>query len=443
MTRSLERSLIRTMLLVIVFIGVFSGAISYIFAFEEAQEFQDNTLLQIASLADIRYVFNESPDINSISTSNNGDEDTENHVMVIRLQNDKLPANIEWTPSDLSQGFQTVGSPQGHWRVYVQKDKTGERIAVAQLTEVRNEAASDSAQRTLVPLGILLPLLIMFTIRIVRKQFVTVRLLAHKLDEQPPDRPTTLPETGLPDEISPFVRSINNLLKKIIQLMGEQRRFIAEAAHELRSPLTALSLQAQNLENADTLDEMRERVRPLRAGIERSRRLTEQLLNLARSQESSPVFEMTDISKLVRDLISEYLPVAEARGIDLGMNENGDICLYTEPHTLRLVLKNALDNALSYSQSSGQVTARSFVDNNDAVIEISDTGPGIPESEIERVFDPFYRVEGSIGDGSGLGLAIAQTAARRLGGEVCIYNRSGGKGVIFQYRQRLHPEFNR
>ena len=443
MTRSLERHLIRTMLLVILFIGVSAGAISYIFAFEEAQEFQDNTLLQIASLADIRYVFNESPDINSISTSNNGDEDTENHVMVIRLQHDKLPANIEWTPSDLSQGFQTVDSPQGHWRVYVQKAKTGERIAVAQLTEVRNEAASDSAQRTLVPLGILLPLLIMFTIRIVRKQFVTVRLLAHKLDEQPPDRPTTLPETGLPDEISPFVRSINNLLKKIIQLMGEQRRFIAEAAHELRSPLTALSLQAQNLEKADTLDDMRERVRPLRAGIERTRRLTEQLLNLARSQASTPVFEMTDISILVRELITEYLPLAEARGIDLGMEENGDICLYAEPHTLRLVLKNALDNALSYVPSLGQVTVRSFVDNNDAVIEISDTGPGIPEYELERVFDPFYRVEGSSGDGSGLGLAIAQAAARRLGGKVCIYNRSSGNGIVFQYRQQLHSELPR
>lgn len=443
MTRSLERHLIRTMLLVIVFIGISAGAISYIFALEEAQEFQDDTLLQIASLADIRHEFNESPDINSIGAPKNDEEESENRVVVIRLHHDMLPANIKWLPSDLSQGFQTVDSPQGHWRVYVQKAKSGERIAVGQLTEVRNEAASDSAQRTLVPIGILLLLLIILTIRIVRKEFVTVRLLAHKLDEQPPERPTTLPETGLPDEISPFVRSINSLLKKIIQLMGEQRRFIAEAAHELRSPLTALSLQAQNLEKADTLDDMRERVRPLRAGIERTRRLTEQLLNLARSQASAPAFEMTDISKLARDLISEYLPLAEARGIDLGMEENGDICLYVEPHTLRLVLKNALDNALSYTPSLGQVTVRSYIDTNDVVIEISDTGPGIPESELERVFDPFYRVEGSSGDGSGLGLAIAQAAARRLGGKVYIYNGSNGKGVIFEYRQQLHPELSR
>jgi two-component system OmpR family sensor kinase len=129
----------------------------------------------------------------------------------------------------------------------VRQTSHGERIAAAQMIEVRDEAAMDSALRTLVPLSILLPLLVWLIIRIVRKEFAPIRVLAEKLDEQPAEQPATLSDARLPDEIAPFVRAINRLLQRITRLMGEQRRFIAEAAHELRSPLTALSLQAQNL----------------------------------------------------------------------------------------------------------------------------------------------------------------------------------------------------
>jgi two-component system OmpR family sensor kinase len=106
------------------------------------------------------------------------------------------------------------------------------------------------------------------------------------------------------------------------------------------------------------------------------------------------------------------------------------------PDTLRLVLKNALDNALSYTPRHGQVTVRLAPQGEEAVIEIVDTGPGIPALERERVFEPFYRIEGSPGQGSGLGLAIARDAAKRLGGRVTLRDRPGGTGLVFEYRQR-------
>lgn len=435
MTRSLERRLSRIVGLAIVVVGLAAGAVSFILAYQEAQEFQDDTLRQIAALTDVDQLNTAGYNSGNNVASTEIDSDPENNVVVVRLATGTLPPQVIWLPPELRPGFHTVSSPQGDWRVFVRQMQHGERIAVAQMTAVRSEAAGDSALHTLIPLGILLPLLVWLSTKIVRNELAPVRLLAQKIDEQPPERPTTLPDAGIPEEIAPFVRSINGLLRRIVGLMSEQRRFIAEAAHELRSPLTALSLQAQNLEKVETLEAMQERILPLRSGIERARRLTEQLLNLARSQASLPVLKTVDVLKMTRELIAEYLPVAEKRGIDLGLEGSGNISLFSDPHALRLVLKNGLDNALCYAPEGGEVTVRVYIEKNDAVIEVLDSGPGIPAAERERVFDPFYRIEGSSGSGSGLGLAIARDAALRLGGFVSLRERSDGPGLVFRYWQ--------
>jgi two-component system OmpR family sensor kinase len=217
--------------------------------------------------------------------------------------------------------------------------------------------------------------------------------------------------------------------------MGEQRRFVADAAHELRTPLTALSLQAQNLDKAATLELMRERIVPLRAGIERARRLTEQLLSLARSQAGAPALESVNVSKVARELIAEYLALAEERDIDLGLDAAEDIVLTAEPRALSSILQNGLDNALRYTPRGGEVTLSLYTEGDAAVIEVRDSGPGIAVAERRRVFDPFYRLDGSHGEGSGLGLAIAFDAAARLGGTVSLHDRSDGPGLVFRYRQ--------
>jgi two-component system OmpR family sensor kinase len=142
---------------------------------------------------------------------------------------------------------------------------------------------------------------------------------------------------------------------------------------------------------------------------------------------------------MARELIVEYLPLAEASTIDLGLEDAGNIILTAEHQTLRLVLKNALDNALRYTPPHGEVTLRLYADDGDAVIEVVDTGPGIPAAERERVFDPFYRIEGAGGDGSGLGLSIARDAAVRLGGTVSLHDRRDESGLVFRYRQRRVP----
>ena len=217
--------------------------------------------------------------------------------------------------------------------------------------------------------------------------------------------------------------------------MSQQRRFIADAAHELRSPLTALSLQAQNLKNADSLEAVRERALPLQEGIERARQLTEQLLSLARTQSGENVNSEINVSAMARELIAEYLPLAEPKRIDLGIEEIGLLSLYAEPESLRVILKNALENAIKYTQQGGKVTLRLLSENDSAIIEIVDNGPGIPDSERDRVFDPFYRIQDTDVKGSGLGLTIAREAAIRLGGTVSLHERQEGGGLVLRYQQ--------
>jgi two-component system OmpR family sensor kinase len=439
MNRSLERHLSRTLALSIVLAGVVAGVVSFGFAYREAQEFQDDTLRQVAAL-----VGPQGPDGSGRAAIGPGApirqaSDPEARVVVFRLPADAGAASAAWLPAQLRPGFHTVDSREGRWRVFVRDTTPGEGVAVAQATDVRDDMAIDSALRTLAPLLVLLPLLVWLTVRIVRKELAPVRRLAQSLDAQSAQRPQPLPDADLPQEIAPFVRAIDRLLARISRLMGEQRRFIADAAHELRSPLTALSVQAQNLENATTLEAMRERVSPLREGIDRARRLTEQLLSLARTQAASAARTRIDVSKMTRELIADYQPLAEARAIDLGIEEAAKLVLTADAETLRAVLRNALDNALRHTPAQGQVTLRLHNEGADAVIEVVDSGPGIPAAERERVFEPFHRIEGVGGEGSGLGLTIARDAAARLGGAVSLHERSQGNGLVFRYRQPLTP----
>ena len=432
MSRSLQRRLSRTLGLSIVLAGLIAAATSFIVAYEEAEELQDNTLREVAVLTLAGILDTKATAAERANTTQGSVDDLLSRFLVLRLPQDVGPI---WLPADLRPGFHTLSTGSEGMRVFMRELPGGDRIVVAQATDLRDEIALDSALFTLVPLLLVLPVLILLTTGIIRGELARVRQLADTLDRQSPERPQPLSETTVPDEVGAFVHAINRLFTRINHLMGEQRRFIADAAHELRSPLTALSIQAENLEKAPTVQAMRARIVPLRAGIERARRLSEQLLSFARTQAGTRDAEV-DVSRLARELLAEYVPYAEQRGIDLGLEATAGVVVLASPETLRLVLKNALDNAVNYTSEQGQITIRLTVEGEDTVIEVVDTGPGIPPEERARVFEPFYRMEGATGIGSGLGLAIAQDAATRLGGTVSLHDRPLGPGLVFRYRQR-------
>jgi len=432
MKRSLQRHLSLVSAGVILLAGLIAAVASFSLAFSDAREFQDDMLRQIAKLSMI-YTTAPVPSLAQPSNASNGGiTDPESLVSIFHLPGDIAPT---WLNPDLSAGLHTLDTGSGELRVFVRDGINGMRTVVTQPTDVRDEIAINSAVRTLIPLLVLLPILVWLIAYIVSNELAPIMRLSRSLDEQPAERPRAISDAGLPQEITPFVHAINRLLERVNKLMLQQRRFIADAAHELRSPLTALSLQAQNLKSAGSLDIVRERIVPLQEGIERARLLTEQLLSLARTQSGGNADSDINVSVMARALVADYLPLAETKHIDLGIEEVAQLHLYAEAESLRLIIKNALENAIKYTQVGGRVTLRLLTDNNMAVIEIVDNGPGIAAGERERVFDPFYRIQDTTVAGSGLGLAIAREASTRLGGTLTFHDVQKDGGIILRYTQ--------
>ncbi|BBF63944.1 two-component sensor histidine kinase [Acidithiobacillus sp. 'AMD consortium'] len=434
MKRSLQGRLSIGLSIAIVCMGLFAGLASFFLALNEAQDYQDASLQQIAALVPPQiwrntYRYGRQPV--------DADSDVRIVVEPLCLVNCKgvdIPLKL---PPQLSSGFHTLAVDGQEWRVFVRRQGPGEALAVAQSTDLRSDAAIASARRTLLPLLFLVPLLIVFSHVIVRRSLAPIQSLAQVMDRQNADRPEPLSLEQVPEEIAPFLQAINRLLERIRILLEQERRFIADAAHELRTPLTALSLQVQNLERADSLSECRKRVLPLQSGLERSRHLLDQLLGLARQQTAPSSFEPVDLAVIARQTVEDLYPLAEQKKIDFGLDASTALWVQGSAAAFYSLLRNAADNALRYSPENSEVTVRAYREGEYALLEVIDSGPGIPAEESERIFDPFYRIPGITGDGSGLGLTIVRAIAEQLGGQIILRSRREQSGLHFIYRQKI------
>jgi two-component system OmpR family sensor kinase len=438
MTRSLQSRLTVMLCGAVTLAALLTVGTSFVLAYLEAKEFQDDVLRQIASLVRTPASSTNAQQVQrSDQQKNQPDklvEDPESRITVLRIPQQVAPA---WLPHQLSPGLHTLAAPGGDVRVFVSSSTRlpAASTIVMQHTATRDEIAVNSALRTLIPLLLLIPVLAWLVLWIVRAELAPIKKLATTLDLQRAVEPVALADTNLPREIQPFVQAINRLFERLTLQIAQQRRFIADAAHELRSPLTAISLQVNNVSNAESLATIKERVIPLVEGIARTRRLTEQLLDLANAQAESSAEIMLDLSVVLRDCVAEWLPLALSRDVDLGLMCDGAPTVSGALRLLHRVINNGLDNALKYSPAGSRVTVMCYVDGDMAVIDIIDGGPGIAATEREHVFAPFYRLSENVAHGSGLGLAIAQESALRLGGEVSLHDDPTGSGLIFRYRQ--------
>ncbi len=327
-----------------------------------------------------------------------------------------------------------------NWRVFITtQTETQRHYSVAQQTELRDEIALTSSLSVLLPL-VLLALIMSFIIHyIIKRQFRSLSQLAKSIDDQDGSNPQSLKNKNIPIEIAPFVDSINSLLVRVRQTMQKQKRFIADAAHELRTPITALSLQLENLDKAKNEEDRTERQQQLKLSITRLGKLVAQLLNLARlqSENDKATVERISLTQIVRDTIIALHPLAEAENINLGIiRQDDNVYIYDQQGRIGQLIYNAIDNAIHYSPSGGKVDVSLFVENQKAIFLVEDTGIGIPEAELKEVMQPFYRVNESNQPGNGLGLAISQEIAQHLGGIITLENRSTG-GLVYRYEQQL------
>ncbi|MDQ2778187.1 MAG: ATP-binding protein [Pseudomonadota bacterium] len=326
-------------------------------------------------------------------------------------------------PQRAQLGFTTVRARGSSYRVYSMATPT-RIIQVAQDLAVRREMAGTLALRTALPIALLAPLLMLAVWWVVSASMAPVTKVQRQLALRRADALDEIVERNLPAEIEPLVAELNALLGRVRQAFDAQSRFVADAAHELRSPLAALKLQAQALQRA--VDESTRAVAAgrLAAGIDRATRLVEQLLVLARQQAlataggaGAAALPRVALTDLVRQGVADASEAAELRHIDLGATRLDEATLPGQAEALRMLLRNLLDNALRHTPEGGRIDVALRQDPAAVCLTVEDSGPGIPESERARVFDRFYRSAGDAdgaqprSQGSGLGLAIVKSIA--------------------------------
>ena len=415
--------------------GVLAAALSFWLSYDGANELQDSQLQQFADVLSSGSVL-PAP----LKFEPSSDEDAETHFVVKQLGSVPLDPNPDVDlplPETLQPGLQSIDQLGVRWRAMVSQNAAGQRFAVAQRLTVRDEVAREAALLALLPLVVLVPVLLLIVGFVLGQAFAPMTAMSAEVDRLDGTQLAELDERPVPLEALPLVQAVNRLMRRLAVVLEQQRRLVTDAAHELRTPVAALIVQAENVLHVSLPPETRARMSALRQGLARMSSLIDQLLSFARVQGAAPPTpQRLELSALVRSAIEDILPMAQAKGVDLG-------CLRIDPVTVQgdalhahALVRNVIDNAVRYTSSGGAVDVSLSAHGDDACLIVEDTGPGIAPGDIERVFEPFVRVLGNQESGSGLGLAIARTAALALGGRIELGRRTDRRsGLRFVYLQ--------
>jgi len=318
-------------------------------------------------------------------------------------------------PQQAVMGFSNVDVAGTSWRVFsvAARDRV---VQVAQPIEVRRELAAQAALRAVIPIFGIAPLLAAIIWWSVGISLVPLRRIATEVKERGVNSLEPLSDLDAPVEVAPLIDSINALLLRLETSFSAQRNFVADAAHELRSPLTALKLQLELLKNAQTEEARRIAQDALAERIERATRLVEQLLTLARNEPGATdvAHELLDAAEATRLGVSDVVPLAADRNIELSLDAAVPVPVIGDAAALRILVRNLVNNAVRYSPRGGRVDISLQFCAGSSVLFVDDAGPGIPVEDRERIFDRFVRrhVDDDGADaGSGLGLAIVKSIA--------------------------------
>ena len=424
--QSLQIRISIALILMFLPLSIIAGAFSYYQTYHEAEELQDDLLRQTAA-----YINPKTTDYTQIGS--------ENHILIQTFgQEDTVPLS-----DTLGEGFHTIkGSvdddddddDDDEYRAYIRQTPQG-KIAVLQETEYRDDLAATAAYQSVLPLLIALPLMILLTVWITYRAMRPVKTLSASLGKRRSDDLSPLDGEGVPSEIQGFVTAINQLLQRTGENIRRQQRFIADAAHELRSPLTALSLQAERLTKLPQSDEAREQTGLILQSIQRNRHLLEQLLTHARAQGSETQRNLTDISLQAqfRRVLQELMPLALNKQQDIGVAVENDLRIRADDTEIYTLIKTFTDNAIRYTPAGGRIDIGFSETPTTLTIWVEDDGPGIPAAERSRVTDAFYRILGTEQQGTGLGLSIADAIAKRYGGKLILADsRNFAHGLLIQ-----------
>ncbi len=431
---SLKRRLLVLTLATVVLVWIGTAAFTFYDARHEFDEILDAHLAQSASLL----VVQSSHDLGEVETehapllhkySRRVAFQVWGAGHVLRLHSVNAPSQ---PLADREQGFSNSVIDGIRWRVFSTWDESGNNlIHVAERSEVRDELASSIAGNLMKPLLISLPLLaILLWVAVTRSLHPLVRL-AGEVARREPGSLAPLDAGNAPREVVPLIERLNQLFVRIEASLQKERRFTADAAHELRTPVAAIKAQAQ-VARAAAGDE--ERIHALDnaiLGCDRASHLIEQLLTLARVDTlGDGAIESCPLRAIAAEVIAAIAPAAMERGVRIELMEGNEMTVRGNPVLLRILLRNLIDNAVRHTPSGTSVRVGVSGESGRIRLSVSDNGPGIPEADRVRLSERFYRPLGTSASGSGLGLSIVKRIAETHGATLQVESRKNESGQI-------------
>lgn len=422
---SLRRTIITRVIVLVAAIGLSGTAASFVLVTLEMNSFLDAQLQEIA--------INLGPGKRNSPAPLFDAEDEDHLVIWIWDRSGNLvhrsgpTAEIPWQPQG---GLSDVTENGQEWRVYRVSD-ANEDIQIAQRWSARREIATHAATGAALPFLVAIPLAWLVIGWSINRTLRGLHTLASDIGHRSVDAQEPLRPDGVPEEIVSLIRAIDELVERHRQALEAQRRFVADAAHELRTPLAAVQIQIDNILAADLTSPTRELAEELGAGVRRASRLASQLLEMARTEGAAiPVQRHVDLTALVTSVLPDFFPLAEAKEIDLAVEASRTLWVNNDPNVLRKLVSILLENAIRYSTSGASIEIKLDISENTPRLEIADGGPGIPEEILPFIYDRFFRAAPQEIEGTGLGLAIAKKAAERNGLRLSHRNRTDGSGII-------------
>ena len=339
-----------------------------------------------------------------------------------------------------------------HLWVPVADSATPALVQVAETREKRSVLAAEIIKGVMLPQFAILPLAVLLVWLALVRGIRPLSALASRIRARKPDDLSPLDESAVPQEVGPLVGSVNDLLTRLKDSIATQKRFLADAAHQLKTPLAGLRMQADLAQREDaSADDLKQSLQQIGHASVRATHTVNQLLALARAEAGGAVMaqQPCDLAQLTIDVVREAVPQAMDKQIDLGYDGPApgapELTLLGNPTLLREMIRNLVENAIHYTpstpESPGVVTARLRVEpfSRALAVQVEDNGPGIPQAERASVFQPFYRALGTNVHGSGLGLPIVQEIAAQHRAEVSVDDAHPGQqppGACFTVRFR-------
>jgi two-component system OmpR family sensor kinase len=334
-------------------------------------------------------------------------------------------------PVPATEGYSTANHDGRRWRVYTLVQGT-HALQVAQAESEREAVATQTALRTLVPFVALLPIFGALIWIGVGRGLAPLDAISRAVARRRPDAMAPIAESRVPEELQPLVVSLNGLLERLSEALTAQRRFTADAAHELRTPLAALKLQLDLARRNGEASGGASALDDLDAGVARASHVVEQLLTLARVEPEALAQQRVDcdLVALARDAIVARATLAADKSIDLGLSHATPATVSGDPASLAILLSNLIDNALRYTPRGGRIDVAVDRDDGGATLSVTDNGPGIPVEDRERVFDRFFRGSDQHEQGSGLGLSIVKRIADAHHAVIDLDEAPQGSGLV-------------